>query len=47
MDVPSKAAFEAAYEQQKALGRTEVYASAYASKIHEGELFAEHYATLR
>jgi len=47
MESPSQAAYTAAYEQQKALGRSEVYAAAYASKIHEGELFAEHYATLR
>lgn len=47
MDQPSRAAFEAAYAQQIALGRTPVYATAFASKVHEGELFAEHYATLR
>eukprot|EP00049_Salpingoeca_infusionum_P018634 m.358068 g.358068 ORF g.358068 m.358068 type:complete len:524 (-) comp18030_c0_seq1:238-1809(-) len=35
------------YREQIGLGKSEVYARAFASKAHEGELFAKHYALLR
>ena len=36
-----------AYEQQIAAGKSHEYAKAYASKVHEGEVFARHFAAIR
>lgn len=35
------------YKQLLAKGHTTVYAQAYVAKVHEGELFAHHFAVLR
>ena len=35
------------YKEQKEQGKSEVYAKAFASKIHEGEVFASYFAELR
>ena len=36
-----------AYAEQIAQGKSVEYARAYASKIHEGEVFARHFAIIR
>ncbi len=36
-----------AYAEQIRLGKSAEYAKAYASKIHEGEVFARHFAIIR
>eukprot|EP00730_Choanoeca_flexa_P016555 TRINITY_DN7850_c0_g1_i1.p1 TRINITY_DN7850_c0_g1~~TRINITY_DN7850_c0_g1_i1.p1 ORF type:complete len:529 (+),score=85.81 TRINITY_DN7850_c0_g1_i1:72-1658(+) len=38
---------ERVYREQKDLGKSEVYAKAYANKIHEGDIFASYFAELR
>ena len=36
-----------AYRDQRAKGKSEIYARAFANKIHEGETFARYFAELR
>ena len=35
------------YSEQVAQGKSHEYALAYASKLHEGEVFARHFALIR
>eukprot|EP00045_Choanoeca_perplexa_P015796 m.204067 g.204067 ORF g.204067 m.204067 type:complete len:551 (+) comp17083_c0_seq2:5218-6870(+) len=44
---PDNVQQEQVYKEQKEHGKSEVYAKAYASKIHEGEVFASYFAELR
>lgn len=45
--VPNKDEQDRVYREQREAGKSHAYAHAYASKIHEGEVFARHFAVIR